>query len=254
MKESELYGPLKAYLEGQGYEIHPEVRHCDIVARKGEELLAVEMKTAFSLQLVYQGVARQEVYDSVYLAVPCPPGKRTIPNQGEAMKLLRRLEMGLILVRFLTRSAKVEIALHPKDYVGRHRAGERLAIIREIDGRFAEFHAGGLTSREEKLSAYKQRALLIASLLGRAEETGPKDLAERGGGPKTGGILRNNFYGWFERVDLGRYRLSKAGWECLERYSDQIGKIAEEAGKRGQPEGREGKGAKAKRRPRRKKA
>ncbi|MDP1575790.1 MAG: hypothetical protein Q8L76_03365, partial [Cypionkella sp.] len=71
MKEADLYPDLKAYLEAQGYVVKGEVGACDILARRGREpAVVVEMKLSFSLALVMQGVARQALFDDVYLAVP----------------------------------------------------------------------------------------------------------------------------------------------------------------------------------------
>ena len=57
MKENQLFPPLKTYLEGQGYRVHSEVKNCDLVARKGDEMLIVETKLRLSLQLLLQGRA-----------------------------------------------------------------------------------------------------------------------------------------------------------------------------------------------------
>ncbi len=71
MREAELYPPIKAYLEAQGYEVKAEIGACDVMARRGyEPAVVVEMKVGFSLALVMQGVARQAMFDDVYLAVP----------------------------------------------------------------------------------------------------------------------------------------------------------------------------------------
>ena len=48
--ESDLYAPVKALLEGQGYVVKGEVRGCDVVAvRGGEPPVIVELKRAFGL-------------------------------------------------------------------------------------------------------------------------------------------------------------------------------------------------------------
>ena len=68
--ESELYPPIKAFLEDQGYEVKAEVESCDLVARRDSEPpVIVEMKRRFSLDLVLQGVARRNLSERVYLAV-----------------------------------------------------------------------------------------------------------------------------------------------------------------------------------------
>lgn len=45
MKETDLYPPVKRYLEGPGYTVKGEVDDCDVVAvRRGEEPVVVELK------------------------------------------------------------------------------------------------------------------------------------------------------------------------------------------------------------------
>ena len=45
MKESDLYLPLKRFLESQNYEVKGEVQDCDVVAVRGEEApVVVELK------------------------------------------------------------------------------------------------------------------------------------------------------------------------------------------------------------------
>ncbi len=69
MKESEMYAPLKTFLENEGHTVRAEVKDADIVAIKGDEMIIVEMKTNFSLKFVYQLVERQRLSDKVYAAV-----------------------------------------------------------------------------------------------------------------------------------------------------------------------------------------
>ena len=46
--ESDLYFPVKRFLESQDFKVKGEVEHCDIVAVRGqEELLVVELKLSF---------------------------------------------------------------------------------------------------------------------------------------------------------------------------------------------------------------
>ena len=37
MKETDLYPPVKRFLEAQGYEVKAEVRGCDVTAVRGDE-------------------------------------------------------------------------------------------------------------------------------------------------------------------------------------------------------------------------
>ena len=67
-KETDLYEPIRAFLEEEGYQVQAEVKHCDIAAEKNGRLVVVELKRAFGLKLVYQGLERQSLTDEVFAA------------------------------------------------------------------------------------------------------------------------------------------------------------------------------------------
>ena len=70
-RESDLYPPIKALLERQGYTVKGEVGAADLVAvRDDAPPVIVELKLRFSLSLFHQAVARLAITDQVYLAVP----------------------------------------------------------------------------------------------------------------------------------------------------------------------------------------
>ncbi|MCK5152995.1 MAG: hypothetical protein KAQ93_01435 [Spirochaetales bacterium] len=225
MKETELSEPLSMWLGKQGYTVSCEVKNCDIVARKKDELVIIELKTRFSLDLVYQAVNRKNMTESVYVAVPVLPGKKTIPKLKEVKKLLFRLEVGLILVRFLKTKTRVEIISHPGNYNPRRASKRRNAIIREIDGRYSEFNKAGSTIKDPRVSAYKQQALVCAWLLNKNGNMSPKSIKKSGGGVKTQQILSGNIYGWFDKVSRGIYCLNPAGIEALNVYENVLKKI-----------------------------
>jgi hypothetical protein len=232
MRETDLYEPLRKYFIGQGYTVHSEVKNCDLVAKKADEVVIVELKTGFSLSLVYQAIRRQEIGDSVYVAVPVPVGKNNPPNLSSMKHLLRRLELGLILVRFMKTKTKVEIALHPREPVRRRARRARAAVIREIDGRYAEFDSAGAPSAGGRMSSYRQESLLIASLLERQGPLSPKTLREKGTSEKTGRILSANIYGWFVRIDRGVYAINDAGREALRNHTSEVKEILRGCSKR----------------------
>jgi hypothetical protein len=247
MKEADLYNPLRSYFEAQGYSVHSEVKNCDMVLRPaagGSEtgasaeaadgLIVVELKTRMSLQLLLQGVKRQELSDSVYLAVALQRSRGYPANYGSMKTLLRRLGLGLIFVRFMKTRTRIEVVLHPDDPKKFNRPSRARALLREIDGRYAEFNRSGEAVKVEKITAYKQQALYTAVLLGRLCEDGPVSGSpaqlKSAGAPQTcGRILSSNVYGWFDRVEKGQYLLSDAGREALKQYSGEIEKIVEAA-------------------------
>jgi len=222
IKESELYDPIKYYLEHQGYSVHGEVRNCDITATKDDELIIIELKTTFSIALVMQAIERQEITDSVYVALPVF-GNKVYHRQFKGIsKLLKRLELGLLFVRFLKTKTNIEIVFHPKIYQRRKNLKKRRDIIREKNARFGDFNKGGSPAKAEKITAYKQNAIQIAVLLNQLEKASPAQLRKIGTCNNTQSILSNNYYGWFEKVKRGVYKLHPHGKECLHNYPKLI--------------------------------
>ncbi len=221
MKEEDLYTPLKKYLENQDYTVQGEVHECDMVAVKGEDVVIIELKTRITTTLLIQAARRKEICDSVYIAVPIPPGKSVLPNYKGLKILLKRLEVGLILLRFLKTKTRVEIVLHPVKFEQRMRRKKQQNILREINSRYSEFHKGGIPTSKERITAYKQEALRIAFFLNQSsfEPLSPGELKKKGTNPeKTQQILSRNVYGWFDRIERGKYVLNPAGKEAFSRY------------------------------------
>lgn len=68
--EEDLYAPIRDYLTGEGYTVKGEVKHCDVMAVKYDEMLVVEMKKTLNLDVILQAAIRQRLTDRVYIAVP----------------------------------------------------------------------------------------------------------------------------------------------------------------------------------------
>ncbi|WPZ33304.1 DUF2161 family putative PD-(D/E)XK-type phosphodiesterase [Thalassobaculum sp. OXR-137] len=229
MKESDLYLPVKRFLEARGYAVKAEVKGCDVVARLPDPdtpPLVVELKTAFSLELVLQGISRQRLSDDVYLAVPTPdtPAKRRNwrGRRRALLRLCRRLELGLMLVDPVAADATraVEIVVDPGPYKPRRdrKAHHRLAT--EFAARVGDPNLGGIT-RRTIVTAYRQDAIRCAAALA----SGPLAVkAIRAGArvERAADILQKNHYGWFERIARGTYRLTEAGEASLRAHSEQV--------------------------------
>lgn len=205
--ETDLAGPLYEYLSQQGYTVRSEVRDCDIAAVKGDDLLVIELKKTLNLALVVQAVRRQRFTDSVYVAIPRPSNKwKWWKESRGAQHLLRRLELGLILVSLEKGKPPVEVIFHPVPFARRKRSASRRAVLEEIAHRTADYNRAG-SARKKLATAYRENAIHIACCLMAAGRTSPAALRAMGTGPKTLSILRFNAYGWFERVDRGVYGL-----------------------------------------------
>ena len=132
MRETELFEPVRDYLQQQGFAVAAEVRHCDVAARKDDELVIIELKTSLNLTLVGQAVRRQSVADAVYVAIPEP--KRITKTLKQSQRVLARLGLGLLTIRFGPLRTSVNCRLEPS-YRGRLDRRERNRILKEMDGR-----------------------------------------------------------------------------------------------------------------------
>ena len=217
MRETELYPAIKRYLEGQGYEVKSEVGACDVVAVRGDgDLVIVEMKTALSLSLFHQGIARQSVTDAVYIAVPRGTGKRFAKSLKDNLGLCRRLGLGLITVRM--RDQLVEVHLDPAPYAPRKSVQRRGRLLREFARRVGDPNEGGAT-RVGLVTAYRQDALLCARHLADEGPSKGAQVAAATGVAQATRIMAADHYGWFERVTTGIYQLTPKGQEGLETYA-----------------------------------
>jgi len=133
--------------------------------------------------------------------------------------LLRRLELGLLLVRPKARTRKVEIALDPAPFKRRRSHVNRRAVLHEINGRSGDYNAAGST-RKKLMTAYRENAIFIACCLEKHGPLSPRQLRCLGTGPKTTAILYDNVYGWFDHIDKGLYGLNKKAPKALEEFND----------------------------------
>ena len=210
VRETELYAPVKRFLEAQGYVVKGEVRECDIVALRGDEPpVIVELKTAFSLALVLQGVDRQAVTDAVYLAFP-PPKRRQL---GDVTKLCRRLGLGILLVT----DRSVEALVDPAPYQPRKSAQRKGRLLKEFAHRVGDPNTGG-SARSPRITAYRQDALRCIAYLGEAGPAPVKDIRAVTQVGRTSGILQRDVYGWFSRQTRGVYALSPKGEAALSTF------------------------------------
>ncbi len=221
--ETDLAEPLYAHLAKEGYTVRSEVKDCDIAAVKGSDLLIIELKKTLNLALVVQAVRRQRLTDSVYVAIPRPSNKwKWWKESRGAQHLLRRLELGLILVSRERGKPPVEVVFHPLPFARRRRAVSRRAVLEEIAHRSADYNKAGST-RTKLATAYRENAIFIACCLLLTGNTSPAALRAMGTGEKTLSILRFNAYGWFERMEKGVYGLSShaaadlAAWPALKK-------------------------------------
>lgn len=208
-RETDLYPPLKTFLEGQGYEVKSEIGAADVVAVRGEEApLVVELKLSFSLALLHQCIARQMISDTVYMAVEHQRGKRFARALKSNIGLARRLGLGVITVRLS--DGHLQVHCDPAPFVPRKSKQHRENLLREFARREGDPNQGG-QNRVGLVTAYRQDALKCAAFLANAGPSRGAEVARNTAVSTATRIMRDNHYGWFERVSVGVYRLTDAG-------------------------------------------
>jgi hypothetical protein len=216
--ETDLYPPIKRHLERLGLEVKGEVRGCDLVALSdgSPELVVVgEMKRSFTLELVLQAVDRTSACDEVWLAVGACKRGRGRENDARVKKLCRFLGFGLLTV---TAEGQVDVVVEPGPWKPRRDAKRRSRIVEEHRRRRGDTIAGGST-RTPQMTACRQQALAVANALAGAA-CRPRDI--RILAPDAAKILQGNVYGWFERIERGRYGLTPSGRVALVTWADHI--------------------------------
>ena len=213
MKESDLYLPLKRFLEGQGYEVKGEVMDCDVMAVRGnEEPLLVELKLSLNLSVLLQVVERLSLSSKVYIGVP-----RDVTvlkkKRKQVLKLIRMLGLGL--VRIDHEKDQVEIVLDPIEYKPRIAKRKQERLLGEFVHRVGDPNLGGTAMKQGVMTFYRQQALSIGTYLLEHGETKAAIISKELNDPKVRNILYRNVYGWFENVSRGVYGLPPKGKEHL---------------------------------------
>ena len=211
--ETDLYSPVKTWLEKARLQLRARSAGCDVVAlRAGEKdaLVVVELKTAFNLDLVPQAVDRMAACDEVWVAVPASRGGRGRSATGAS-----------------TNCAGGRRRPHDRFADGLRRTDRRAGTVEAARRQQAPFpHHGGASpspgrsrargsTRTKIMTAYRQQALACAAAMIECPRR-PRDLKlEFPDAPK---ILQGNVYGWFSASERGIYGLTPAGRAALETW------------------------------------
>lgn len=221
MRESDLYAPVKRHLEDLGYAVRGEVGKCDIVAVSGESVIAVELKLTFGLPVLYQALQRVPSVDLVYVAVAVAPGRKARGNWDaqvpDASRLCRMLGVGLLSVR----DGMIVVHADPGPFQPRKQPKQRARLLSEFCRRTGDHNLGG-TNKRPRITAYREEALDCANLLACHGPMKAAAVREATGSAKATAILRNDVYGWFEKIARGTYAIAPAGRLALALYADVL--------------------------------
>lgn len=203
--ETELYAPVKSWLEDMGYEVKSEIGPADVVAmRAGQDApVIVELKAGFSLTLLQQAVARQAVTDLVYVAVPRWSGKSGWRAFKGNIGLCRRLGLGVVSVRL--EDGFVQLHADPGPFQPRKSKVKAARLLSEFARREGDPNTGG--TRGKLVTAYRQDADKLRAYLAANGPSRGAEVARATGVARATNIMAMNHYGWFQRVARGVYGL-----------------------------------------------
>jgi hypothetical protein len=218
LTETSLSAPVAAYFGELGYTVRAEVKHCDLVAVRDAEIVAVELKLTVNLDVLVQAARRQQAADKVYIAVPRPRYVGRTARWRGILHLLRRLELGLLLVSFASSPPSVEAVLYPEESQLRRKRQARQALKEEAANRSLDLNVGGSAGRK-LMTSYRENALRIAFLLAQHGPLSAKGLRALGTGDNTWSILHRNYAGYFTRRDRGVYDVTEKGREALLQHA-----------------------------------
>lgn len=214
IKESDLYQPIKIHLQALGFEVKGEIKDCDIVAKRDEQTIIIELKLSLNITLLLQAVDRFSVADIVYIAVPkqCSIYKK---QAKQVKKLIKRLGIGLIIVDIQKTTQYVEIIFDPQDYTPRKNKRKQRALLKEFEQRIGDTQKGGSTRSKAGLTAYRQRCIRVAQYLQTHPSAKGAEINKTIDEPQATQFLSRDYYGWFEKLEHGIYRLSEKGHKEL---------------------------------------
>lgn len=220
MLETELYESVRGYFISLGFTVRAEVRDIDICAVRDDLLVGIELKRNFSTDLLIQAVLRQKVCDLVYIAVPKPKRVKKDRSFRSMLHMLSRLELGLLYVDIVTGSVVevLEPTFYDLDKARKTMMKTRRSILSEIKRRTLDGNVGG-SNKTRLLTAYREESLKTVALIRHKGVISPKDLKDIGIRP---GLLNNNFYGWFRKLERGRYALEEKKMEDYAEYEIYI--------------------------------
>ena len=225
LQETDLYQPIKNHLVQLGFEVKGEIKDCDIVARKDDLVIVIELKLSLNITLLLQAIDRFTLADIVYIAIPkqCTLYKK---QSKQIKKLIKRLGIGLIIVDIQPTEQYVEIVFDPQDYTPRKNKRKQTALLKEFEQRIGDTQKGGSTRSKAGLTAYRQRCIRVAEFLLAQPIAKGAEIKKAIDEPQATQFLSNDYYGWFEKIDRGLYQLSEKGKIELPNWITKLEKVS----------------------------
>lgn len=224
--EKDLFQPIKEYFETQGYQGDGEVGDIDLYMEKGDDTLAVELKVTLDFRALQQAALRQKIVDTVFIGTFRP---RDMYSRSfkDKLYLLKRLGIGLIVVS--PKSKLVEIVSEPLvselSNFQKKNKGKKIRVSSEFQKRKTRSNTGGVTGTK-LITGYREDALRVLDALAElGGEATSREIKKLSGVENSTRIMYANYYGWFENVSQGTYRLLDPGYAALEEFEAEIKKL-----------------------------
>lgn len=224
--EKDLFLPIKEYFEQEGYVGDGEVGDIDLYMEKGESALAVELKVTLDFRAVQQAALRQKIVDTVFIGTFKPKDMFSKAFKDK-LYILKRLGIGLIVVS--EKSGSVEIVSEPvvselSSFQKRNK-GKKVRVSAEFQKRKTRSNTGGVHGTK-LITSYREDALRVLDALAElGGEASTKDIRTQSGVTDATKIMYANYYGWFENISPGHYRLLDKGYAALEEFETEIKKL-----------------------------
>ncbi|NKB32604.1 MAG: hypothetical protein GKR91_05850 [Pseudomonadales bacterium] len=219
MQESDLYLPLKKFLEKQDYEVKGEIEDCDVVAMKDDcPPTIIELKLSLNLEVILQAVDRLKLSPIIYIGVPHSCGALKRKKKKRIVKLLKMLGIGLIAIN--PKKKTVAIIVAPTKYTPKQSKPRQQWLIDEFVSRTGDPNLGGASTKTGRMTAYKQQAIEIAQHLNQHGASKASDIAKALDITKARNILYDNHYRWFEGLGKGIYQLTDLGSQAIQAFQE----------------------------------
>ncbi len=220
--EKDMFPIVKDFFEKQGYKVNAEVKGCDIVISKDDYLAVLEMKLNLNITLIYQALDRLNITHNVFIVVK-KPKNRYLKEKSKMTKLVKRLNIGLILVDPTLKTNNIEVVFEPTETKKPKNTKKTKAVQKEIEGRRFDNNIGG-TNKAKLMTAYKDMSIRLACICEVFTVISPKFLQDTFGIEKSYPILYNNFFNYFEMFGKGDFGLSEEGIKMLNsaEYSELV--------------------------------
>jgi hypothetical protein len=215
MNESELFQPIKNYFADSGYTVDGEVKDCDMVMKKENDFIVVELKNDLNFKIFMQGAKRQKMFQHVFIAVWTPKNLKSKAFRDKVY-LLNRLGLGLILVSKRAKMVTIfaQPMVHPLSNYNTRNKKTKDRVISELNGRRTKQNIGGV-NKKTVLTAYKEDCLLILDLMKQQGSLKASIIKDQTGIKTSYNKIYQNHYGWFVKEGKGIYGLSDFGQKAF---------------------------------------